>query len=92
MWCNLGFTTFDVGMDFADKVKCPMCKQTPSEKAYTVHFGDCRYRYKGRRADGTKREGGSHDTGAGGRAQLPQELCVSSGGWRALEMAADPRR
>ena len=29
--CNLGFTTFDVGMDFHDDVKCPTCEQTLGE-------------------------------------------------------------
>ena len=29
---NLGFKTFDVGMDWEDEVKCPMCKEVLQKK------------------------------------------------------------
>ena len=79
-------------MDFADLVKCPMCKKTPSEKDNTVCFNKCKYTFKGVRADGTKKQEGPVDTGSEGYVKMPG----GSGGegsvkWRALRITAEPR-
>ena len=88
--CNLGFTTFNVGMDFEDDVKCPMCKETPSEENTSTYFSNCKWSFKGRRTDGSKKEGAPTDTGPEGYVKMP----AGEGGqaqWRFLEITTVPR-
>jgi len=88
--CNLGMTTFNVGMDFDDAVKCPMCHTTPSDENTTTHFTNCKWSFKGRRADGSKKESPPTNTPAEGYIAMPG----GEGGqaqWKALQITTVPR-
>ena len=88
--CNLGMTTFNVGMDFDDAVKCPMCHTTPSDENTTTHFTNCKWSFKGRRADGSKKESPPTNTPAEGYVAMPG----GEGGqaqWKALMITTAPR-
>ena len=88
--CNLGMTTLNVGMDFEDEVKCPMCRQTPSDvhdKDNMVVFSNCIWSFEGRRADKTKMRQQYVDTGPDGYVKMPEGQAQ----WRALEIKTMPR-
>lgn len=88
--CNLGMTTFNVGMDFDDDVKCPTCNQMPSDKNTRTYFSKCKWSFKGRRADGKKMEGAPTDTGPEGYVEMPGGE-DGQATWKFLEITTVPR-
>ncbi len=91
--CNLGMKTFDVGYDFDEYVKCPMCRKVPSDENTTPLFYCCKWSFAGKLADGTKKEHGQHapiDTGTIGYIVMPGGS-LNQVMWRALKIKTVPR-
>jgi hypothetical protein len=92
--CNVGMTTFDAAWDFEEKVKCPKCGMTPSEKNTGVFFSTCKWRFQGIRANGVKMEGPLRDTGpqAAGYTEMPgYNDPTGQAMWRALKITTQRR-
>jgi ubiquitin len=92
--CNVGMTTFDAAWDFEEKVKCPKCGVTPSDKNTGVYFSTCKWRFQGIRANGVKMEGPLRDTGpwTAGYTEMPgYNDPTGQAMWRALRITAQER-
>ena len=90
--CGLGFKEFDVGMDFADDVKCPMCKKVPSKDDTTVYFSSCKFSWVGWPKDGPKKTG-KGDCPPGKWYKMPGGGGDKKGQatWTALRITAEKR-
>ena len=82
--CNLGFRTFDVGMDFPDEVMCNMCGVACREDGATVWLANCRWRTEGREA-----VGGARRVEEGIADAVPHRVIDPKTKWRALRISAD---
>ena len=83
--------TFDVGYDFDEYVKCPMCCKVPSGPENTTPmFYRCKWSFKGKLADGTKKEHALTDTGTIGYIVMPGGS-LNQVSWRALKITTVPR-
>lgn len=93
--CNLGMVTFNVGLEWEELVKCPMCHQVPSKldcaRNVTPVFSNCKWSFKGKLADSTViKERALTDTGTEGYIVMPGGS-VNQKMWRALTIQTVPR-
>lgn len=80
---NLGFRTFDVGMNF-DEVTCPQCNVECVDESASLWITHCRWNFVGRHT------GGARQTGEGVAAAKPHQLQAITTDWRALCVTTSP--
>jgi len=69
--CNVGMKSFNVGRDWHDDVKCPICSNNPSDEDATPIFSACNWSFTGRLHDGKKKDHKPTDTPRTGYVAMP---------------------
>ena len=90
---RLGMTELDVGMDFEEKVLCPVCNNACSEKDSTVGFLATKWSFVGRKK---KAGGGTEKKEGNGRVDTDDSVYWMPDGpsgqstWTALRIKTEP--
>ena len=90
---QLGMVELDIGMDYEDKVLCPVCKNPCSQEDCTVGFFETQWSFVGRKkkaGGGTEKKEGNGRVAADSSVYWMPDGPSGQSTWTALRIKAEP--